>query len=44
MARDDFGNISIAESLRDFKPLRGVYGNIDGRYTRRLPGAKHFYH
>ncbi len=26
----DFGNISIAEQLRAFKPLKGVYGNIDG--------------
>lgn len=26
----DFGTASIAEKLRDFKPLKGVYGNIDG--------------
>jgi putative phosphoesterase len=26
----DFGTITIAEKLRDFKPLKGVYGNIDG--------------
>jgi uncharacterized protein len=26
----DFGSSSIAEELRSFKPLRGVYGNIDG--------------
>jgi len=26
----DFGTIALAERLRDFKPLRGVYGNIDG--------------
>lgn len=26
----DFGNIEIADSLRAFKPLKGVYGNIDG--------------
>lgn len=26
----DFGNAAIAEELYTFKPLRGVYGNIDG--------------
>lgn len=26
----DFGSIAIAEALQNFKPLRGVYGNIDG--------------
>ena len=26
----DFGTSVIAEQLRSFKPLRGVYGNIDG--------------
>ena len=26
----DFGTASIAEALASFKPLRGVYGNIDG--------------
>ena len=26
----DFGNIEIANRLRALKPLRGVYGNIDG--------------
>ncbi len=26
----DFGTIAIAEELRAFKPLKGVYGNIDG--------------
>ena len=30
----DFGNAAIAESLRDFRPLRGVYGNIDGSDIR----------
>ena len=27
----DFGDFSLAQKLKDFKPLRGVYGNIDGR-------------
>ena len=26
----DFGNAQIADKLKAFKPLRGVYGNIDG--------------
>ena len=26
----DFGNIELAEKLSSFKPLKGVYGNIDG--------------
>ena len=26
----DFGNMGIAEKLAAFKPLKGVYGNIDG--------------
>lgn len=26
----DFGTAAIAEELKAFKPLRGVYGNIDG--------------
>lgn len=30
----DFGTIDIANQLRAFKPLRGVYGNIDGYDVR----------
>ncbi len=30
----DFGSAAIAEALRAFKPLRGVYGNIDGQDIR----------
>ncbi len=30
----DFGNDILAEQLRSFKPLRGVYGNIDGQDIR----------
>lgn len=26
----DFGNSDIADALKAFKPLKGVYGNIDG--------------
>ncbi|MGH2564138.1 MAG: metallophosphoesterase family protein, partial [Ginsengibacter sp.] len=32
----DFGNASIAEKLRSLKPLRGVYGNIDGQDIRSI--------
>jgi putative phosphoesterase len=32
----DFGNISIAEKLNAFKPLKGVYGNIDGYDVRSV--------
>jgi len=30
----DFGTAEIAERLKAFKPLRGVYGNIDGNDIR----------
>lgn len=29
----DFGE-AVAEKVQNFKPLRGVYGNIDGQYIR----------
>lgn len=32
----DFGNIELANSLAAFKPLRGVYGNIDGQDIRQV--------
>lgn len=32
----DFGSIELAKKLSDFKPLRGVYGNIDGQDIRQL--------
>jgi len=31
----DFGNLELAERLSAFKPLKGVYGNIDGNDIRR---------
>ena len=31
----DFGNIELADQLAAFKPLRGVYGNIDGKEIRQ---------
>lgn len=32
----DFGNIETADAIAAFKPLRGVYGNIDGVVLRRV--------
>jgi putative phosphoesterase len=32
----DFGSLTLANQLADFKPLRGVYGNIDGRDIRAI--------
>jgi putative phosphoesterase len=34
----DFGSIEIAQQLAGFKPLKGVYGNIDGQDIRSLYG------
>jgi putative phosphoesterase len=36
----DFGNIKLAEELNAFKPLRGVFGNIDGFDVRSLYAEK----
>jgi uncharacterized protein len=32
----DFGTIALADKLKSFKPLRGVYGNIDGSDIRSV--------
>ncbi|OJU25030.1 MAG: YfcE family phosphodiesterase [Sphingobacteriales bacterium 41-5] len=32
----DFGNIDLVEALQKFRPLRGVYGNIDGQEIRSV--------
>lgn len=32
----DFGTVAIAEQLKGFKPLKGVYGNIDGYDVRSV--------
>ena len=32
----DFGNIALADQLAAFKPLKGVYGNIDGNDIRTV--------
>lgn len=31
----DFGNMEVVEQLRNFKPLKGVWGNIDGAVIRQ---------
>ena len=31
----DFGTVEIANKLKDFKPFKGVYGNIDGMDIRK---------
>ncbi|WP_017259360.1 metallophosphoesterase family protein [Pedobacter arcticus] len=32
----DFGTLALAEQLAAFKPLKGVYGNIDGKDVREV--------
>ena len=32
----DFGTIAIAEKISEIKPLKGVYGNIDGNDIRSI--------
>lgn len=32
----DFGTLELAEQFASFKPLRGVYGNIDGKDIRAM--------
>ena len=32
----DFGNMEVIEALEKIKPLRGVYGNIDGTEIRKI--------
>lgn len=40
----DFGNSEVIEQLQAFKPLRGVYGNIDGHLIRaEFPEVQRWY-
>jgi len=32
----DFGDVATADRLAAFKPLKGVYGNIDGQEIRAM--------
>jgi putative phosphoesterase len=36
----DFGNLDLARQLSAFRPLRGVYGNIDGSDVRKEFGEQ----
>lgn len=39
----DIGNVAVSDTLEGFKPLRAVYGNIDGDKLRRIhPVEQHF--
>ncbi len=39
----DIGDVALSDKLAAFKPLRAVYGNIDGRVLRRIfPEDMHF--
>lgn len=39
----DFGSIGVADQLAAFKPLKGIYGNIDGQDIRsRFPEVLNF--
>ena len=31
----DIGNVSVTDSIKEIKPLRGVFGNIDGTELRK---------
>lgn len=36
----DFGTMAVADQLKAFKPLKGVYGNIDGYDVRSIYPVK----
>jgi putative phosphoesterase len=39
----DFGSVEVADKLAAFRPLRGVYGNVDGQDIRkRFPQVNRF--
>ena len=39
----DWGNISLSDTLEAFKPIQGVYGNIDDNTLRQIyPKINHF--
>lgn len=40
----DFGTAVIADRLKEFKPLKGVYGNIDGYDIRSVYPEKMIWH
>lgn len=32
----DFGNVAVSDYLSAIKPLKGVYGNVDGQELRKI--------
>ncbi len=39
----DIGSLELADEIAAFKPLRAVYGNIDGGMTRRVYGEEEWF-
>lgn len=39
----DFGNLEVIEALQKFKPLTGVYGNIDGPEIQHVFKEQHIF-
>ncbi len=39
----DFGNTQVSDVLSRLKPLRGVYGNIDGQELRKMHPLESFF-
>ncbi len=39
----DFGNASLSQELSNFKPLKGVYGNIDGTDVKNHHPVSRFF-
>ena len=39
----DFGSLETADAIAAFKPLRGVYGNVDGGMMRRVYHSSAFF-
>ena len=40
----DFGSVEVSEKLENFKPLKGVYGNIDGHEIRKIHPLDNRFH
>ncbi len=39
----DFGNTAVSDKLNSIKPLKGVYGNIDGQELRKIHPLEQFF-
>ncbi len=40
----DFGNAAVSDTLSAIKPLKGVYGNIDGQELRKMHPEINIFH